>query len=148
MRRAAAVAVAVTLAGCGGGEDEGERAPSAEAVRVAERCDLGRPQRGTPPGDLFPARLLPSDAIVFRWEGSGLAARARVVIPAPLGRSQRAVDQNAQALGFPVLFRETEVFDAELDVQSGGEVLRFAFAPSRGCRDVTVAAVRKLAAPG
>lgn len=136
------------VAGCGSdGGDEG-KGPSAEALSLARRCDLGRPQSGSLPRELFPAGLLPADAVPFRWEGSGLGGRARVVFPVPLVKAQRMIDENAQRLGFPVLYRETEVFDAELDVQSGGEVLRFAFSPTRGCDDVTIAAVRKLAGPG
>jgi len=149
VRRAAAVAVAVALAGCGGSDEpDAERPPSAEAVELARRCDLGRPHGGVPPATLLPARLLPPTALFFRWDGEGLAARARIVFRDDLLGAQRSVEANAATLGLPVLFRETEVFDAELDVQSGPEVIRFAFSVVDECPDVTVAAVRKLAGPG
>lgn len=118
-------------------------------MALAERCDLAAPLRGRPPPGLVPGGLLPADALVTRWDGSGLNARARIVFRSSMVRAQQAVAGNARRLGLPVLFRETEVYDAELDVQSGAEVIRFAFSPSRGCPgDVTEAAVRKLAGPG
>jgi hypothetical protein len=149
-RHAPALVLAALVAGCGsggGGGGEGEAAP-AESVELAERCKLSAPLGGRPPADLFPPGLLPPDALIFRWAGEGLNARARVVFRSPMGAAQQAVAANAERLGLPVLFRETEVFDAELDVQSGDEVIRFAFSPARGCpREIAEAAVRKLAGP-
>ena len=135
------------MLGCGSG-DEDAAAPSAAAVELAERCDLPSPLPGSPPDDLLPPGLLPDEATVLRWGGEGLNARARVAFEVPLAAAQRAVEANAARLGLQVLFSEREVFDAELDVRSGAEVVRFAFSPSRGCaREVSEAAVRKLAAP-
>ena len=140
---------ALATSACGGSGGGGSEKPSAEALALAERCDLSAPLGGRPPAELFPPGLLPADAMVTRWAGSGLNARARIVFRSSMGAAQQAVAANAQRLNLPVLFRETEVYDAELDVQSGAEVIRFAFSPSRGCpREIAEAAVRKLAGPG
>ena len=150
MSRVAALLAAMLVAGggCGSEEPEGGAAPPAEVVALAKRCGLPAPQAGEPPRDLFPPGLLPPDAVVFRWRGEGLGVRARVVFRSPMVGAQRAVDASAKRLGYPVIFRETELTDAELDVHVRDEVIRFAFQPSRGCADtVSEAAVRKLAGP-
>jgi hypothetical protein len=151
IRRAAALALAAVaaVAGCGGGSSDGGGAPpDPDLVALAQRCGLPPPQAGTPPANLFPPGLLPRDAVVFRWRGEGLGVRARVVFRTSMLRAQQAVDANAKVLGFPVIFRETELTDAELDVHVRDEVIRFAFQPSRDCLErVSEAAVRKLAGP-
>jgi hypothetical protein len=140
MTRAAVVAASLVIAaGCGGGSDSDEP-PAPEAVELAKRCGVAPPEGGDPPAGLVPPNLLPEGAVVTRWQGD---ERATLLLRGSINESFKALLATAQQSGREIVFREVEVFDAEIDVRLPDGVVRFALQPAPTCDDFTRAVVSK-----